>query len=136
MPARGRTPLGGPTAICQGDRARPEDHLPLRRRLKADLSAAMREGDTQLVAVIRTLMAAIGNAEAIELDASQPKEVQGWAEASRRHLTAAEIAAIVRREAEELRSAAAEYERAGQFKEAERLRRRAQLVDRYLADPS
>jgi hypothetical protein len=110
--------------------------LPLRRRLKADLSAAMREGDTQLVAVIRTLMAAIGNAEAIELDASQPKEVQGWAEAPRRHLTAAEIAAIVRMEAEELRSAAAEYERVGQFEEAKRLRRRAQLVDRYLADPS
>ena len=110
--------------------------MPLRQRLKADLSLAMREGDTELVAVIRALLAAIGNAEAIELDAAQPREVQGWAEAPRRRLSAADIASIVGREAEELRSAAAGYERVGQSEEAERLRRRAQLVERYLADRS
>lgn len=115
----------------QGDAAHPEDRLPLRRRLKAELSAAMKEGDTELVAVIRALMAAIGNAEAIELDACHPREIQGWAEAPRRHLTAADIAGLVRREAEELCSAAAEYESLGQCIEAERLFRRARLVERY-----
>ncbi|MFH1329820.1 MAG: hypothetical protein ABIJ48_04085 [Actinomycetota bacterium] len=88
------------------------------------------------MAVVRTLMAAIGNAEAIEPDVSLPREAQGWAEAPRRRLIAAEIATIVRWEAEELRSAAAESERAGQSEEAERLRRGVLLVDRYLAGPS
>jgi len=110
--------------------------LPLRQRLKADLGAAMREGDTQLVGVIRTLLGAIGNAGAVELDASHPTEVQGWAEAPRRHLTAEDILGVLRREAEELRSAAAEYAAHGQPEEAARLHRSAGYVERYLAGPS
>jgi uncharacterized protein YqeY len=108
--------------------------MPIRRRLKADLRAAMSAGDTQRVSVVRTLLAAIGNAEAIDLDASHPKEVQGWGDVARRELTTADLARIVRREAEELRSAADDYERHGQPDEAERLRSRASLVDGYLAD--
>lgn len=107
--------------------------MPLRRRLKADLSNAIREGDTELVAVLRTLVAAVDNAEAVELDASHPREVQGWAEVPRRRLAAEDIDRIVRREADELRSAAAEYEQHGQPRQTERLRRRARLADCYLS---
>lgn len=116
------------------DRDPAEDDLPIRRRLKADLRAAMSAGDTQRVSVARTLLAAIANAEAIELDASHPREVQGWGDVPRRRLTADDLAGIVRREAEELRSVAADYEQRGQPDEAQRLRSRARLVDGYLAD--
>ena len=57
--------------------------------------------------------AAIANAEAVELDASHPKEVQGWAEVPRRRLTAGDLAGILGREADELRAAADDFERRG-----------------------
>jgi len=107
----------------------------LPQRLKADLSAAIRDGDTPLVAVIRTLLAAIGNAEAVELDPSHPRDVQGWAEVPRRRLAPEEIRGIVRREAEELLAAAVEYEQHGRPDEGARLRRSAAQVARYLAEP-
>jgi uncharacterized protein len=113
-----------------------DDPQALQRRLKADLSGALKAGDAQLVAVIRTLMAAIANAEAVELDASQPKEVQGWAEAPRRRLTGEDLSRIMRREAADLRAAAVEYEQHGQPQEAARLRRSAGFVDRYLEGPA
>ena len=86
--------------------------------------------------MLRTLLAAIANAEAVELDPSHPKEVQGWAEAPRRRLSSADVAAIVRRERDDLLAAALEYERHGRPGEAARLRRSAALVEGYLADPS
>lgn len=107
--------------------------MSLRRRLKADLREAVGAGDAERISVLRTLLAAIGNAEAVELDASSPKEVQGWAEVPRRRLTAEDLAAILAREAAELRSAGDDYERRGRPAEAERLRSRARLVDQYLS---
>ncbi len=113
-----------------------DDAGALQRRLKADLSAALKAGDASLVTVLRTLMGAIGNAEAVELDPSQPKEVRGWAEVPRRRLTGEDLAGILDREAADLRAAAAEYEEHGQPPEAARLRRSAAFVDRYRAGPS
>ena len=110
--------------------------MDIRERLKADLLAARKGGDAEVVDQLRILLAAIGNAEAVELDASHPKEVQGWGDVPRRRLTADDLAGIIRREAQELRSAADDFERWGRPGEAERLRSRARLVDRYLAEPS
>jgi uncharacterized protein YqeY len=103
----------------------------IRALLKADLRAARNAGDAERVSVARTLLAAIANAEAVELDASHPQEVQGWAEVPRRRLTAADLAGILRREADELRAAADDFARRGARAEAERLRARARLVDGY-----
>ena len=108
--------------------------MDIREGLKADLLAARKGGDSEAVDQLRILLAAIGNAEAVELDSSQPREVHGSAEVPRRILTADDLAGIIRREAQELRSAADDYERRGKPGEAERLRSRAKLVDRYLAD--
>ncbi|HUU60957.1 MAG TPA: GatB/YqeY domain-containing protein [Acidimicrobiia bacterium] len=108
--------------------------MSIRERLKADLLAARKAGDAESVDEIRILLAAIGNAEAVELDASHPREVEGWGDVPRRHLTADDLAGIIRREAQELRSAADDFERRGRPDEAARLRSRARLVDRYLAD--
>lgn len=71
----------------------------------------------------------------MELDASHPKEVEGWAEAPRRALSAGDLSAILRRERNDLLAAATEYEEHGRPDEGARLRRRAALVERYLADP-
>jgi len=103
----------------------------LRALLKADLQAARSAGDAEKASVVRTLLAAIANAEAVELDVSRPREVQGWAEVPRRRLTAADLDGILRREAAELRAAAEDYELRGAPGEAERLRTRAVLVDGY-----
>lgn len=106
----------------------------IRALLKADLRAALGAGDGERVSVARTLLAAIANAEAVELDASDPKEVEGWAEVPRRRLTAADLAGILGREAAELRAAADDFEQRGARAEAERLRARARLVDGYLGE--
>ncbi len=108
--------------------------MDIRGRLKADLLVARKTGDTASVDQLRILLAAIGNAEAVELDASHPREVEGWGDLPRRHLTADDLAGILLREAEDLRAAAAEYEQNGRPDEAARLRSRARLVARYLAD--
>ena len=113
-----------------------EEAAALQHRLKADLSAARKAGDAPLVTVLRTLMGAVANAEAVPLSPAHPKEVQGWAEAPRRRLTAEDIASILQREAADLRAAADEYEEHGQPQEAARLRRSAGFVDRYLAGPA
>jgi hypothetical protein len=112
-----------------------EVHLPLRQRLKADLLTATRQGDAARVSVIKVLLAAIANAEAVPLDPSQPKEVLGWAEAPRRRLTPEDIRGILRREAGELRAAAAEYAGHGEPGEAARLLRAAERVEGYLDEP-
>lgn len=105
----------------------------IRELLKSDLRTARREDDAERASVVRTLLAAIANAEAVELDASHPKDVQGAAEVPRRLLTAADLTGILGREASELRAAADDYQRRGRPDEAERLRARATLVDGYLA---
>ena len=106
--------------------------MPIRQRLKADLAAAIRAKDAARVAVLRTLMGAIANAEAVELDPTQPREVQGRAEVPRRRLSADDLSRIVRREADDRWGAADEYERRGRPDEAARLRRDAEVVERYL----
>lgn len=108
--------------------------MDLRRRLKADLRAALGARDEERVSVARTLLAAVANAEAVELDASHPKEVQGWAEAPRRRLAGEDLTAILAREAAELRAAADDLERRGAGAEPERLRARARLVEEYLGE--
>jgi uncharacterized protein len=112
-----------------------EDAAALQGRLKKDLNAARRAGDAPLVTLLRTLMGAIANAEAVPLDPSHPREVQGWAEVPRRRLAAGDLASILQREAADLRSAADEYEARGNPGEAARLRRSAGFVERYLAGP-
>jgi hypothetical protein len=107
--------------------------MPLLARLKADLGSARKAGDAERVAVIRALMAAIANAEAVDLGPSHPREVQGWAEVPRRHLSVDDLRQIVRREADELRAAATDYEERGAPQEAVRLRRGAALTEGYLA---
>ena len=102
----------------------------------------MKARDTVAVSALRSVLAAIANAEAVpqSLDASSPTvtgnqyiagSTAGLAatEAGRRELTGEEVAGIVRAEAAERRAAARQYQAAGQAEQAGRLLREAQVIE-------
>jgi uncharacterized protein YqeY len=106
----------------------------LKQRLRADLTAAMRERKPAEVAVIRTLIAAIDNAEAQPIEAFEQRlrrrEVVG--EVGRRELDPAALDEVLAAEAGARLAAAEDYERHGRSDDAARLRREANLIARYL----
>ena len=96
----------------------------LRRRLQVALTAAMTAKEQPLVSVLRTTLAAIANAEAVGL----PGDV------ARRHLGEDDVRAVVRRECDELSSAADEMEQVGHPDRAAVLRAQASALAAHLAD--
>ena len=103
--------------------------MPLRALLREDLKKARKANDPAKVTLIRTLIGAIDNAEAVDLQESAAADSPR--EAPRRRLLDQEIMNIVLREGVELRAAAEDYERRGQSDEANRLRLLATITDRY-----
>jgi uncharacterized protein len=103
----------------------------------------MKARDPAAVAALRSALAAIDNAEAVEVRHAPtsssggviPGAVAGLGagEAARRDLSEPEVAAIVRAEVVDRRSAAAEYERAGRPDRAARLTAEADVLDAHLA---
>ncbi len=107
--------------------------------LRGALREAMRARQPDAVAVLRSTLAAIDNAEAA--DASAGPKVQdgviaggvaglGAGEVARRALGAAEVLAVVERELSELRAAAASYEALGRADEAATLRAKLAALER------
>jgi hypothetical protein len=112
----------------------------LRRRLRAALVAAMKERDRVTVTALRSTLAAIDNAEAVDTTAmtsgsltieSSPVGI-GVAEAERRALSDEDIAQIVHSEVADREAAALEYDRAGRPERAEALRAEAQVLSSHL----
>jgi hypothetical protein len=131
--------------------APPGDDLPARLRLA--LTAALRARDMTAVAALRSALGAIGNAEAVPVPPAPPAAAPsaagpagasaagrgsphvagaaaglGAAEAERRRLSPAQVAAIVQAEIDERRAAAAQYEGAGRTDRAARLAAEAQAL--------
>jgi uncharacterized protein YqeY len=106
----------------------------LKERLRADLKAAMRERKQDEVAVIRTLIAAVGNAEAQPLEgfAERLRKREVIGEVGRRELAAGDLDGVLEEEARSRLAAAEDYERHGRHEDAARLRREADLIGRYL----
>jgi uncharacterized protein len=133
----------------------PGDDLPA--RLRRALTAALHARDMTAVAALRSALGAIGNAEAVPVPpaargtdpaargtdpaAASTRAVRrgsphvagtvagpGAAEAERRCLSPAQVAAIVAAEIDERREAAAQYERAGHADRAARLAAEAQAL--------
>jgi hypothetical protein len=115
----------------------------VRSRLRRALPAAMKARDMTAVAALRSALGAIDNAEAV--DAARAASVTvgdseianaaiglGAGDVDRRALTETQIADIVRAEVSDRRAAAAEYERAGQYDHAGRLRGEADVLAAYL----
>lgn len=100
----------------------------LRARLNDDLLAARKARDEVRVAVLRTTLAALANAEAV--DARTVPD--GVSEAPRRVLGRDEALSVIRTEREELLERSREMAALDQDDEAEVLARWAQVLDGYL----
>jgi uncharacterized protein YqeY len=120
--------------------AQPSHETSLRRRLRNALVAAMKERDRVAVIALRSTLAAIDNAEAVDTTAvasgsltieSSPVGI-GVAEAERRALSDEDIVQIVRSEVADREAAALEYDRAGRMERAEVLRAEAQVLSSHL----
>lgn len=108
----------------------------LKARLREDLKLAMRARESGAVALLRTLAAAIDNAEAVPLEANVGHADPGAAagkpsEVDRHVLSRDEIAELLERERSERLEAAQEYDALGKAPEASRLRAEAALIARY-----
>ena len=113
----------------------------LRQRLREALVTAMKSRDRRTVGVLRSTLAAIDNAEAVEVSAPlghslaiEQTPAVGAAEAARRVLTEAQVAQIVHAEAAAREAAARDYDVAGRAERAELLRAEAQMLLAHLAD--
>src|SRR5829696_4926900 len=117
----------------------------IRARMRRGLVAAMKARDQQAVAALRSTLARIDNAEAVDdgpalgTDQGHPAVAGsvvgvGAAEVDRRVLTPEEMAAMVRDEVTEREVAADVLERVDRPDQAERLRAQAKLLTTYL-DP-
>ncbi|MGO9899092.1 MAG: GatB/YqeY domain-containing protein [Solirubrobacteraceae bacterium] len=111
--------------------------------MRGDLIAAMKARDDLAVVALRSAIAAIDDAEAIDVDRTASRDANsehiagasagvGSTEAPRRVLSDADEHAVVRAQAEERFHAAQEYEKLGRGDVAERLRREADLLLAYL----
>ncbi|WP_423602902.1 hypothetical protein [Sphingomonas sp. MS122] len=110
----------------------------LKERLRADLLDCMRRRRPLEAATIRSLLAALDNAEAVPRDtsrsASHPVQFgDGSAEVARRELSRAQALQVIQEEASKYLDAATDLERLGQPDHAERLREEARIAQRYVA---
>lgn len=106
--------------------------------LRTALRAAMKAKDTVAASALRSVLAAIANAEAVpqgsETATAASQHIAGGtaglgsAEAERRRLTREETARIVREEMSDREAAARQYDAAGHPERAARLRREAHLI--------
>jgi uncharacterized protein len=99
----------------------------IRERLHADLTVAMKARDARRTTLLRTTLAAVANAEAVD-----PAAHRGQTEVARRHLTEDDVRGVVRREIAELRAAADELRGAGRDEDAVDLEERAVTLATYL----
>lgn len=106
----------------------------LKARLRADLKSAMQAKASADVRVLRTLIAALDNAEAV------PTELEGYVarefgdpsgEVARLELGPAQIDAVLAAEIESRLAAAADYDQHRRADESARLRAEAEVVARY-----
>jgi len=106
-------------------------------RLRADLKTAMRERRQDEVRVLRSLIGAIDNAQAVPVaPGHQPYVAQafgeGAAEVPRLVLSGADVARVLAEEVSSRENAAEDMARLGQVERAALLREEAGIVRRYL----
>jgi uncharacterized protein YqeY len=112
----------------------------LRQRLRDALPDAIRARDGVTVAALRSTLAALDNAEAVDRPAGPGDSLAiertpigvGAAEVERRLLTDETVERIVRAEVTEREAAASQYDRAGRAERAARLRAEAAVLTAHL----
>jgi uncharacterized protein YqeY len=106
-------------------------------RIRGDLTAAMKARRNAETSLLRAILAALDNAEAVSVGTDHDRyKVRMFGdpsvEAPRRVLTEAEILNLLLRETAEREEAARAFENLGMQSEAERLRNEVSLIARYL----
>lgn len=114
----------------------------LKERMRADLKAAMHSKASHEVRLLRTLIAALDNAEAIPGQHDEGSTISAFGtrafddpsgEVPRLHLDEVAIGQLLSGEIEARLQAAADFVRHGEATEAQRLRDEADLIARYCA---
>lgn len=100
--------------------------------LRRALSEAIRARDAAAVSALRSALAAIENAEAVDGADVTASTGVGSTEVARRSLTDSEVQELVDAERTERLSTALEYDRLGQGDHAARLRSEAAVLSRHL----
>lgn len=103
-------------------------------QLKADLLKARKARDGVRVETLRTMISALDNATAVEVDASFVPIEGHTPDVPRRELSEQDCLGILRVEAEGRQSALAQYEQLGRANEAARLREELAIVAEYLGE--
>lgn len=110
--------------------------MSVRETLKQDLKLAMKERNKASASTIKSALAAIDNAEAVPVEDTVPSAPLGTAglarDVPRRDLTDDDVATILHAEAQELRTALAEYESLGHVDTAEEMRAGLRVLARYV----
>lgn len=109
----------------------------MKARLRADLRAALKARDATDARVIRSLVAALDNAEAPALPPEpglpgQHQFARRTAEVERLRLTRSDVHAVLLTEIQERERAAAEFDSRNRRDHAETLRNEARVIERYL----
>jgi uncharacterized protein YqeY len=114
----------------------------LRAALRADLVAAMKARDTDVVTALRAAIAAIDNAEAVESPGGASATTSehfagahvgvGSTDVARRDLTLDDVQAILHEQMTERSVEAERYDALGQSDAAARLRREARALAKYV----
>ncbi|HUP85164.1 MAG TPA: hypothetical protein VM143_05790 [Acidimicrobiales bacterium] len=104
----------------------------VRERMQAELKAAMAARERTTVAVLRTTLAALSNAEAVTDVGSRPAVGAFANEVARRHLDDDAVRDVIAAERAELQAAGDEYRALGQSTEADELDARLAVLARYL----
>lgn len=115
----------------------------VRDRLRSALRQAMKDRDQHATAGLRSAIAAIDNAEAVEPGALEmapgpiagARSGLGAAEALRRRLTPAEVTMLIQAEVDDRLTTADEYADIGQHEAADRLRAEAAALRSHLPNP-
>jgi hypothetical protein len=121
---------------------RAEDSWAFREELRCDLRAALKSRNPETISALRTMIAAIDNAEAIHPDTDSRRSADesiahssrgvGSTEAPRRELRMTDIHAIVWNLLSEYDTQAEHYHSVHQCEAAEPLRRKANVLRAYL----
>jgi uncharacterized protein len=106
--------------------------MSLRELLKADLLKAMKARQSHTVSTLRTVLAAIDNAEAVDVDTSLVPLTGFTRDVPRKVLSEVDMEAILSAEIDDLRAALVDYETGGKIAEAEILRQKLNALLAYL----
>lgn len=120
----------------------PQDSWVFREEVRRDLRTALKSRQPETISVLRAMIAAIDNAEAVQPEAQAPRSADGTVahsspgvgstEAPRRELAMQDVHAIIRDLLHEYDTQAQQYRALHHQEAADRLRRQANILHSYL----